>query len=119
VLSPVGCARYLGDVRRLHLHLLNHELESDELESLSSALAGAGHLLTNSDGDGPVEPKEQAPDLLIHAPGVIEPPETLEAAEARHIALALEHTGGNRRQAAFLLGIARSTLLAKIRKYAL
>jgi DNA-binding protein Fis len=31
----------------------------------------------------------------------------------------LDHTGGNRRQAAILLGIARSTLLAKIRRYGL
>jgi DNA-binding protein Fis len=29
----------------------------------------------------------------------------------------LEHTGGNRRQAALLLGISRSTLLNKIRRY--
>jgi DNA-binding protein Fis len=31
----------------------------------------------------------------------------------------LEYTGNNRRQAALLLGVARSTLLAKIRKYGL
>jgi DNA-binding NtrC family response regulator len=47
------------------------------------------------------------------------PPESLEVVEARHIARMLEHTGGNRRGAAQLLGIARSTLLAKIRKYGL
>jgi DNA-binding NtrC family response regulator len=46
-------------------------------------------------------------------------PETLEAVEKRHIAAMLRHTGGNRRNAAGLLGIARSTLLAKIRKYEL
>ena len=47
------------------------------------------------------------------------PPDSLEAAERRHIALTMEFTGGNRRQAARLLGIARSTLLAKLRKYGL
>jgi DNA-binding protein Fis len=31
----------------------------------------------------------------------------------------LRHTGGNKRQAAYLLGISRSTLLHKVRKYGL
>ena len=46
-------------------------------------------------------------------------PESLEAAERRHIALTLRYTGGNRRRAAQLLGISRSTLLHKVRKYGL
>ena len=46
-------------------------------------------------------------------------PESLERAERRHIALMLAHTGGNRRRAAQLLGISRSTLLHKVRKYGL
>lgn len=46
-------------------------------------------------------------------------PESLEAAERRHLALALRHTGGNKRAAAHLLGISRSTLLNKVRKYGL
>jgi len=46
-------------------------------------------------------------------------PESLEAAERRHIALMLRHTAGNKRQAAHLLGISRSTLLHKVRKYGL
>jgi DNA-binding protein Fis len=37
--------------------------------------------------------------------------------EKTHIAAALRHTRGNKRQAAHMLGIARSTLLAKVRKY--
>jgi DNA-binding NtrC family response regulator len=44
------------------------------------------------------------------------PPDSLESAERRHIARTLEFTRGNRRQAARLLGIARSTMLAKLRK---
>lgn len=44
-------------------------------------------------------------------------PESLDDVERRHIAAMLRHTGGNRRRAAQLLGLARSTLLAKIRRY--
>ena len=47
------------------------------------------------------------------------PPETLVEMERRHIARTLEYTHGNRRDAARILGIARSTLLAKIRRYGL
>ena len=46
-------------------------------------------------------------------------PDSLEAAERRHIALMLRYTEGNRRRAAQLLGISRSTLLHKVRKYGL
>ncbi|MEO7985230.1 MAG: YceI family protein [Gemmatimonadales bacterium] len=46
-------------------------------------------------------------------------PDSLAAAERRHIALTLRHTSGNKRQAAMLLGISRSTLLNKVRKYGL
>ncbi|MGH7701902.1 MAG: helix-turn-helix domain-containing protein [Gemmatimonadales bacterium] len=53
------------------------------------------------------------------APAESAPPESLEAAERHHIAIALRYTDGNKRRAAHLLGIARSTLLAKVRKYGL
>ena len=53
------------------------------------------------------------------APAGKHQPDSLEAGERRHIAAALAYTGGNRREAARLLGIARSTLLAKLRKYGL
>jgi DNA-binding NtrC family response regulator len=46
-------------------------------------------------------------------------PESLDAAERRHIALVLRYTGGNKRRAAHILGISRSTLLNKVRKYEL
>jgi DNA-binding NtrC family response regulator len=46
-------------------------------------------------------------------------PESLQAAERRHLALVLRHTSGNKRKAAHLLGISRSTLLNKVRKYGL
>ncbi|HXG44083.1 MAG TPA: helix-turn-helix domain-containing protein [Gemmatimonadales bacterium] len=53
------------------------------------------------------------------APGEAVQPEPLEAVERRHIARTLDFTRGNKRRAAHLLGIARSTLLAKVRKYGL
>ena len=49
----------------------------------------------------------------------LEEPDSLDAAERRHIALVLRHTAGNKRQAAHILGISRSTLLNKVRKYRL
>jgi DNA-binding NtrC family response regulator len=55
----------------------------------------------------------------VLAPAVPPAPDSLEAAERRHIALVLRHTHGNKRQAAHLLGISRSTLLHKVRKYGL
>jgi polyisoprenoid-binding protein YceI/CheY-like chemotaxis protein len=46
-------------------------------------------------------------------------PESLDAAERQHLARVLRFTDGNKRKAALLLGISRSTLLNKVRKYAL
>src|SRR5574337_2198260 len=54
----------------------------------------------------------------VLAPEAPVPPDSLAAAERRQIERALAYTAGNRRQAARLLGIARSTLLTKIRRYA-
>ena len=55
----------------------------------------------------------------VLAPAAPPAPDSLDAAERRHIALVLRHTHGNKRQAAHLLGISRSTLLHKVRKYGL
>jgi DNA-binding NtrC family response regulator len=46
-------------------------------------------------------------------------PDSLQEAERRHLATVLRHTSGNKRKAAHLLGISRSTLLNKVRKYGL
>jgi DNA-binding NtrC family response regulator len=50
-------------------------------------------------------------------PSASSPPEPLESVERRHILATLAYTGGNKRRAASLLGIARSTLIQKIRRY--
>lgn len=47
------------------------------------------------------------------------PPPPLEAVEREHILAMLRFTRGNKRRAAQLLGIARSTLIQKVRRYAL
>lgn len=63
------------------------------------------------------------PDLSLAAvrgalaPGEPMAPDSLEDAERRHIARVLRHTRGNKRQAAIVLGISRSTLLNKLRRY--
>jgi DNA-binding NtrC family response regulator len=44
-------------------------------------------------------------------------PDSLDAAERRHLSRVLRHTAGNKRRAALILGISRSTLLHKVRKY--
>lgn len=98
---------------------------------------GAGHLVIPATEPGEAKEALAAPELdylvldlrlpLLDLPQLQEainpaepgPPDSLEAAERRHIALTLRYTGGNRRQAARLLGIARSTMLSKLRKYGL
>jgi len=46
-------------------------------------------------------------------------PEPLEAVERRHILATLQYTGWNKRRAAQILGIARSTLIQKVRRFRL
>jgi DNA-binding NtrC family response regulator len=79
--------------------------------------AGAGHrALLLVDLDLPELDRQRLREALGDSTGV---PDSLEVVEKRQIATMLHHTGGNRRRAAQLLGLARSTLLAKIRRYGL
>lgn len=79
-------------------------------------LRAAGHIvstrLDGADDDLPV-------DFVVSDAAAVPTPETLAAAEARHLRAVLSFTRGNRLQAAALLGIARSTLLAKLRRHGL
>ena len=119
------------------LHLLLLARGAEQREALLATLRGAGHqVVAVSDGRAAADAiaaggfdalvldlgwPELEPARLREAlvpTGAVEP-DSLDAAERRHIALMLRHTGGNRRRAAQLLGISRSTLLHKVRKYAL
>lgn len=119
------------------MHVLVIEHDPARREALIDALRGAGHrIAAATEGASAAaalgEPGLDAlvlglrlPELdltrLRQALAPTEPvePEPLEAAERRHIAAALRYTRGNKRQAALLLGISRSTLLHKVRKYGL
>jgi DNA-binding NtrC family response regulator len=119
------------------LHLLIVGGDTQAREGLLAALRGAGHrVLAVPDGPAAVEALASPGfDILVLdlgladlslatlrqalAPAESAEPDALEAAERRHIALTLRYTGGNRRRAAHLLGISRSTLLHKVRKYGL
>lgn len=119
------------------LHLLVLANGPERHEALASALRGAGHRVMSAPdpaaaaeaiGSAALDAvvldlqwPELEPALLreVLAPARAAEPESLDDAERRHIALTLRHTGGNRRRAAQLLGISRSTLLHKLRKYGL
>jgi DNA-binding NtrC family response regulator len=119
------------------LHLLVLQRDPERREGLLTLLRGAGHHAV-AVPDGPAAATALAlpgfdlllldlgdPDLDLGelrqalAPAQPGEPDTLDAAERRHIARALGHTSGNTRPAALLLGISRSTLLHKVRKYGL
>jgi DNA-binding NtrC family response regulator len=57
--------------------------------------------------------------LAALAPEVGAIPVTIEEMERRQIVAALRFTGGNRREAARILGIARSTLHVKLHRYSI
>ncbi|HVX89662.1 MAG TPA: helix-turn-helix domain-containing protein [Gemmatimonadales bacterium] len=91
------------------------------LATLAAELRAGGHevkvtapaAMAATLADGPFDAVVQAPRPQLA------PTAPLDDAERTHIAAALRHTRGNKRQAAHMLGIARSTLLAKVRKYGL
>lgn len=92
-----------------------------ELGALATSLRDGGHQVRLADVDAArdlLATGAEGFDAVVRTPGADRAaPSPLDAAERRHIAAALQHTRGNKRQAAHLLGIARSTLLAKVRKY--
>jgi DNA-binding NtrC family response regulator len=118
-------------------HFLIYDRDPSRRASVAQALRGLGHtVVLTEDAAGAAQAlgvpglngvfldlssPDLDPLLLRRALAPAEPasPDSLEAAERRHIALALRFTNGNKRRTAHLLGIARSTLLAKVRKYGL
>jgi polyisoprenoid-binding protein YceI len=119
------------------LRVLVLDRNPERREELMALLRGADHRPVSApDGWSSAEPNGLAgfdalvldlssPDLDLPAlqraifPAHAGEPDSLEAAERRHLALTLRHTAGNKRRAALLLGISRSTLLNKVRKYGL
>jgi len=117
------------------LHVLVLSRGSEQRDALVTALRVAGHQVVSAP-DAPAAAEAMGcpgfdalvldlgwPELETArlrealAPTDASEPDSLDAAERRHIALTLRYTGGNRRRAAQLLGISRSTLLHKVRKY--
>lgn len=119
------------------LHFLVLDRDAERREELVALLRGAGHqALAVSTAQAAAEAMAAArfdallldlalPDLDLTAlrcvisPAASAEPDSLAAAERRHLARMLRHTSGNKRKAAHLLGISRSTLLNKVRKYGL
>lgn len=110
--------------------------DSDRRQEILTLLRQAGHQVAITDSAAAGETVELGGyDLLVLDPALPNidfaalrqaissalpaPPDSLEDAERRHLALMLRHTSGNKRKAAHLLGISRSTLLNKVRKYGL
>jgi Fis family transcriptional regulator len=109
--------------------------DSERRQEMALLLRHAGHQVTLSDNAVPGDTELRSFDLLLLDPDLptvdhaalrqaissTEPmaPDSLQEAERRHLALVLRHTSGNKRKAAHLLGISRSTLLNKVRKYGL
>jgi DNA-binding NtrC family response regulator len=119
------------------IHVLVLDRDPDRRERMLGLLRGGGHhAVAAPDGDATAAAIAQPgfdallldlgwPDLDVArlrealAPEKPAEPDSLDQAERRHIAFALRYTGGNKRRAAQLLGISRSTLLHKVRKYGL
>jgi DNA-binding NtrC family response regulator len=117
----------------LEIIVVGHDV--DRREALVAVLRRGGYRVLGVGRltDAVVATAAGAPDVLVidlHdpqldlprlqralTPGHSPEPETLDTVERRHIATVLDYTGGNRRRAALLLGISRSTLLNKIRRY--
>lgn len=106
-------------MRSLHIQLLVADPERDDVVAVREALRAAGHIVVDAEVSRLPEGVGATADFVVSDGAAVPAPESLEAAERRHIAAVLRFTGGNKRKAALLLGVARSTLLAKVRRYAL
>lgn len=106
-------------MRSLHVQLLVADPQRDDVVTLCDALRAAGHVVVADEVRRVPDGVAPGPEFVITEGSALPAPESLDAAATRHIRAVLRFTGGNKRQAALLLGIARSTLLAKIRKHRL
>jgi DNA-binding NtrC family response regulator len=106
-------------MRPLHIQLIVADDSGEDVAALRDALRAAGHLVVGEEVAQLPAGVPPGPDFIVSEGAALPAPETLAAAEKRHLRAVLRFTRGNKRQAALSLGIARSTLLAKIRKYQL
>jgi DNA-binding NtrC family response regulator len=119
-------------MKPLHFLVVNHDAQ--RREELVALLRGAAHDAVSAPSAAEAMATAGFDALLLDlglpdldlvalrraiAPPDIAEPDSLESAERQHLALVLRHTSGNKRKAAHLLGISRSTLLNKVRKYGL
>ena len=109
------------------LLVLIRDEDPERSRQIATILRQAGHEVDVAPNAAGVEPSRGSYDLVVLDPNSPridagagpEAPGPLHEAERRHLALVLRHTSGNKRKAAHLLGISRSTLLNKVRKYGL
>ncbi|MGH7592588.1 MAG: helix-turn-helix domain-containing protein [Gemmatimonadales bacterium] len=106
-------------MRPLHVQLLVSDPDREDVAAIRDALRTAGHVVVSEEVPRLPEGVSPAPDFVVTEGAALPAPESLAAAEKRHLQAVLRFTGGNKRQAALVLGIARSTLLAKVRRYQL
>jgi DNA-binding NtrC family response regulator len=133
-IAQISCALYFENMKPLLVLIL--DADSERRQELAALLEGAGHQVAFADGTAPPESSDLLRyDLLLLDPtrpqidlaafslaaqsNVASDPDSLDQVERRHLEIMLQHTRGNKKKAAHLLGISRSTLLNKVRKYGL